>query len=87
MMDEDLDNDLRVTIVATGIGGGEARAKAVPVLVRTGTDNDVVEDVMREDPDTPAVIRRRGRQAAVTALRQTGVEDLDIPAFLRRQAD
>ena len=88
VIDENLDNNLRVTIVATGIGGGEVRAKAAPVsLVRAGTYDDVVEDVMREDSDTPAVIRRRGRQAAVTALRQTGVEDLDIPAFLRRQAD
>jgi cell division protein FtsZ len=88
VIDEELDNDLRVTIVATGIGGGESRAEVVPVrVVRTGADDDVVEDVMSEDPDTPAVIRRRGRQAAVTALRRTGVEDMDIPAFLRRQAD
>jgi cell division protein FtsZ len=55
-------------------------------VVRTGTD-DAVADVMSEDAETPAVVRRRGREAAVNALKQTGVEDLDIPAFLRRQAD
>jgi len=35
----------------------------------------------------PAVIRRRGRQGTLDALKRDGVEDLDIPAFLRRQAD
>jgi cell division protein FtsZ len=87
VIDEDLNNDFRVTIVATGIGGSENAVKAVPMsVVRTGTD-DAVADVIGEDSETPAVVRRRGREAAVNALKQTGVEDLDIPAFLRRQAD
>jgi cell division protein FtsZ len=87
VIDEDLNNDFRVTIVATGIGENGNVAKAVPMsVVRTGTD-DAVADVMSEDAETPAVVRRRGREAAVNALKQTGVEDLDIPAFLRRQAD
>jgi cell division protein FtsZ len=87
VIDEDLNNDFRVTIVATGIGENGNVAKAVPMsVVRTGTD-DAVADVMGEDAATPAVVRRRGREAAVNALKQTGVEDLDIPAFLRRQAD
>ena len=33
VIDEELDNDLRVTIVATGIGGGESRTEVVPVSV------------------------------------------------------
>jgi hypothetical protein len=54
---------------------------------RTGTD-DAVAEVIREDDDkTPAVVRRRGRQVVVEALKKDGVEDLDIPAFLRRSAD
>ena len=34
----------------------------------------------------PAVMRRR-RDSTVEALKQSGVELLDIPAFLRKQAD
>jgi cell division protein FtsZ len=36
--------------------------------------------------DTPAVIRRRNRDT-VEAMKQSGIEMLDIPAFLRKQAD
>jgi cell division protein FtsZ len=36
----------------------------------------------------PAVMRsKRNRDATVEAMRQSGVEILDIPAFLRKQAD
>ena len=37
--------------------------------------------------DQPAVIRRRNRDATVEAMRQSGMDRLDIPAFLRKQAD
>jgi len=30
---------------------------------------------------------KRNRDATVEAMRQSGVETLDIPAFLRKQAD
>jgi cell division protein FtsZ len=88
VIDEDLDEDFRVTIVATGIGGNSNEVKAMPRVVRrTGTD-DAVAEVIREDDDkTPAVVRRRGRQVVIEALKKDGVEDLDIPAFLRRSAD
>ncbi|MDH5534242.1 MAG: cell division protein FtsZ [Betaproteobacteria bacterium] len=87
--DENLEDNLRVTIVATGLGKPEARHQAKPLTVvatKTGTDNtplDVDYDVL----DQPAVIRRRNRDATIEAMRQSGVETLDIPAFLRKQAD
>ena len=37
--------------------------------------------------EAPAVMRRRSRDAAVEAMKQSGVDMLDIPAFLRKQAD
>jgi cell division protein FtsZ len=40
-----------------------------------------------DESDAPAVIRRRDRKAQVDALKSTGLDDLDIPAFLRRQVD
>jgi cell division protein FtsZ len=88
VIDEDLDEEFRVTIVATGIGGNSNEVKAMPRVVRrTGTDDAVAEVIREDDEKTPAVVRRRGRQVVVEALKKDGVEDLDIPAFLRRSAD
>jgi cell division protein FtsZ len=36
--------------------------------------------------DTPAVIRR-GRRETVVAMEKAGMDTLDIPSFLRKQAD
>jgi cell division protein FtsZ len=35
----------------------------------------------------PAVFRNNRREAQVEAMKQSGMELLDIPAFLRKQAD
>jgi cell division protein FtsZ len=56
------------------------------VAQKTGTDN-MAMDIDYAALDQPAVIRRRNRDATVEAMRQSGVETLDIPAFLRKQAD
>ena len=56
------------------------------MTVRTGTDEAPVT-VNYGDLDAPAVMRRRSRDAAVQAMQQSGVDTLDIPAFLRKQAD
>ena len=38
--------------------------------------------------EMPAVMRsKRNRDATIEAMRQSGVEMLEIPAFLRKQAD
>jgi cell division protein FtsZ len=89
--DETLEDQLRVTIVATGLGKPAARqqAKSQPLTVvsqKTGTDNHSLA-VDYTALEQPAVIRRRNRDATVEAMRQSGVEMLDIPAFLRKQAD
>ncbi len=87
--DPSLGDDLRVTIIATGLGGAANRQQAKPFAVvaqKTGTDNQPV-DVNYDELEQPAVIRRRNRDATIEAMRQSGVEMLDIPAFLRKQAD
>ena len=87
--DESLEDNLRVTIVATGLGKPIARQQSRPMAVvpqRTGTDNMPIE-VDYDALDQPAVIRRRNRDATIAAMQQQGVEMLDIPAFLRKQAD
>ncbi len=87
--DENLEDNLRVTIVATGLGKPVTRHQAKPLSVvatKTGTDNTPLE-VDYDALEQPAVIRRRNRDATIEAMRQSGVEMLDIPAFLRKQAD
>ncbi len=87
--DETLGDGLRVTIVATGLGKPLVRQVAKPLVVvaqKTGTDNMTME-VDYGALEQPAVIRRRNRDATIEAMRQSGVDMLDIPAFLRKQAD
>jgi cell division protein FtsZ len=88
--EDQLEDDVRVTIVATGLGKGAIRQqpKALTVVSsKTGTDNQPME-VDYGALEMPAVMRsKRNRDATIEAMRQSGVEMLDIPAFLRKQAD
>ena len=115
--DESLGDQLRVTVIATGLSGSR-RAQApitmvhsvknTQVVARTGTDNIPVltqalgagagmavgnapshpEQDFR-GMNTPSVWRSGRAQAAakVDALASNGMDEIDIPAFLRRQAD
>ncbi|MEK9951508.1 MAG: cell division protein FtsZ [Curvibacter sp.] len=115
--DDDLGDQIRVTVVATGLSRQGMRRTAPPLQVlRTGTDNvpfqvptlnnavapgalpgapapAVVPGVPQPDYNamaTPSVWRTRDRtQAAakVDALSSGGMDDFEIPAFLRKQAD
>ena len=51
-----------------------------------GTDGPMAPNVNYEELDQPAVMRRN-RTQTVEAMRNSGVDTLDIPAFLRKQAD
>jgi len=87
--DDALGDQLRVTIIATGLGRPMVRQQKplTVVTAKTGTDNQPVE-VDYGALEMPAVMRsKRNRDATVEAMRQSGVEMLDIPAFLRKQAD
>ena len=91
--DPAMEDNLRVTVVATGLGSAAAQRQQKPQLVmtqKTGTDNQPVTaagpGVNYEHLEMPAVMRNnRARQAE--ALAQSGVDKYDIPAFLRKQAD
>ncbi|HUN70438.1 MAG TPA: cell division protein FtsZ, partial [Burkholderiales bacterium] len=101
--DDALGEDLRVTVVATGLGQPLGVRQQKPQLVvshassqKTGTDNQPAFSNTAMNgaaPDygamaeTPAVFRKRDRAAQVEALANSGVEKYDIPAFLRKQAD
>jgi cell division protein FtsZ len=91
--DDGLTDNLRVTVVATGLGAPLMARQGKPQLVvsqKTGTDDQPLGapgavDYQQLD-SVPAVIRRN-RASTVEALQQSGVDKYDIPAFLRKQAD
>jgi len=97
--DDALGEDLRVTVVATGLGqpiGARQQRPQLVVSQKTGTDNQslmATPGMPGSAPDynamseTPAVFRKRDRAAQVEALTNSGVDKYDIPAFLRKQAD
>jgi cell division protein FtsZ len=87
VIDEAIGDALRVTIVATGLGGQAAQRNQpmMQMVQRTGTD-DASAAVNYEELDQPTALRRR-RDVTVEAMRHSGVDMLDIPAFLRKQAD
>ena len=93
VMDESIGDKLRVTMVATGLNGSIAKREQKPELrvmtnVRTGTDNmPAYTEVGAVADDAPSVFSSNSRRAQVNAMKQNGVEEYDIPAFLRKQAD
>ena len=107
--DDSLGDQLRVTVIATGLSS--ARRAAAPLTVvqsqpqtvlRTGTDNlpvlsspigataaPVMGATDYAGMATPSVWRTGRTQAAakVEALSSNGMDEIEIPAFLRKQAD
>jgi cell division protein FtsZ len=88
--EESMTDRLRVTVVATGIGRTQRKPQLVPQPFKaTGTSDAQPAEPSYSDLDKPAVWRntRGSASAQVAALEEKGVDRLDIPAFLRRQAD
>jgi cell division protein FtsZ len=97
--DELMGDELRVTVVATGLGQVAAvkrqtfeviNTPVVQAVAATGT-NDAVAFSPAPAVDygaleVPSVVRR-GRSVTAEALANSGVDRYDIPAFLRKQAD
>src|SRR5699024_10930553 len=83
--DPAMGDELRVTGVATGLG-----------YPQTGSESSVVRHLHRdsngqprdEELDKPTVLRRQQpRRAAQSEFEDMDMDYLDVPAFLRNQAD
>lgn len=86
VLDDDVGEELRVTVVATGLGQADWRKeeKEVRVVTPAAANGDV--DYKRLD--LPTVMRKQpGRGKPGGKSVESHPEYLDIPAFLRRQAD
>jgi len=97
VIDDAMEDRLRVTMIATGLGGAQAavkREQRAPsmtlveqpqVVARTGTDGVgvTVDNIDYQNFDAPAVIRKRERGGSAPP----SIDTTEIPAFLRKQAD
>lgn len=102
-IDPDMGNEIRVTVVATGLGREEltagidaSRKSASEAAKEKKPEPPVLNQPVGERPedygqyDSPAISRTRVRPQTVTgnaAEKKEDMDYLDIPAFLRRQAD
>jgi cell division protein FtsZ len=85
VLDDSMEENLRVTMVATGLGNPVARHQPKPMqIIRTGTDD--VGMAVGSAEELPSVMTSR-RSRTIQAMSDSGIDTLDIPAFLRRQAD
>jgi cell division protein FtsZ len=89
VIDPEMSEELRVTVVATGLGGEiiETPLKVVeskPIISTANPDYRAL--------DRPTIMRTNPQSALATdaipaSPQDKDMEYLDIPAFLRRQAD
>jgi len=85
VIDPELEGELRVTVVATGLAATKAEAESVPApRLVTRTASGEVDYAALE---RPAVARKRAAAGGGSTESEGDMEYLDIPAFLRRQAD
>jgi cell division protein FtsZ len=101
--DETMGDDIRVTVVATGLGRTRKTVQLVQAqALRTGTHDESMMGGMShghhghhghhggsslDGLKAPAVWRNKSASETVRALEKNGMETYDIPAFLRKQAD
>ena len=100
VFDESMEDALRVTVVATGLGGMAASARKPEMAViqglRNGTDGRSMP--VYEPSNLDSVMGTRRTNPQIDAMAGAGIEksdtpavlrnrDYDIPAFLKRQSD
>jgi cell division protein FtsZ len=88
VIDPEMTDELRVTVVATGLGNAQAvKVASAPEVVAAQIE------IVKKPPvdinyDEPTIIRNRAmNEAKQVANSDVNMEYLDVPAFLRRQAD
>jgi cell division protein FtsZ len=80
VVDPEMGDKIRVTVIATGFGQGTA-IREVPPLANesTGTDGRKLS--------VPAYVRAKGNRKDSSMSYQLDDDELDVPTFLRKQAD
>ncbi len=84
VIDPEMGDEMRVTVVATGLGQGVGHGRERQQVLRRQTKGREPNYI---ELQKPAVQRKQAVGDGVTGGSDTLEELLDIPAFLRRQAD
>jgi cell division protein FtsZ len=84
VVDEDMGDEIRITVIATGFNEAEKHKQVVKNFSRMGHK--------RDDLSMPAYLRHEKPIENVNVVKMGMVDDIDhmdleIPTFLRRQAD
>jgi cell division protein FtsZ len=95
VVDDSLGEEIRVTVIATGIGTDSETTlaeKHADISARGKIRDITPADIKNaEDYDVPTFIRQKKAVADSAVSRHRGIvidnNDLDIPTFLRRKAD
>jgi len=93
VFDEAIGDGLRVTMVATGLNSAERRQQQKPEMrvvtemKRDGTTNQPIYVGNSYLADDEPEVFSGNRRQQVDAMMKDGIEEFDIPAFLRKQAD
>ncbi len=83
VIDPELEGELRVTVVATGLGQGIDRIEKPKMVIERKHSGEIDYEKL----DRPTVIRNKVAGEDCAAETGGNMDYLDIPAFLRRQAD
>ena len=87
VIDPDMTEELRVTVVATGLGAEQAAQVDLPTEIEA-PQMEIVKKPVDIDYDKPTVLRKEeAEHQKQVANGDINMDYLDIPAFLRRQAD
>ncbi len=90
-IDDSLGDEIRVTVIATGIGGGPAQKQPLRGVVRDITSADLKAAVNLEEPTYIRQQSAVGESSGATYRGYKGLiidnDDLDVPTFLRQKAD
>ncbi|MFH2013063.1 MAG: cell division protein FtsZ [Pseudomonadota bacterium] len=83
VINDDMNEEIRVTVIATGFNSGEENVKDEPIEVSSLAKS--FRSIRKEDHDVPAYIRKQYADGEVIRLDKILPEDdeYDIPAFLR----
>jgi cell division protein FtsZ len=85
VIDPEMSQEVRVTVVATGLGQGAVAREETPMRVVAAPPRQ--RETNYRDFDTPSVQRKQALSDDALADDEALQEMLDVPAFLRRQAN
>ncbi len=87
-LDPDANGEMRVTVVATGLNRKQEKTVESPKQALEVVSNSITTQVDYTELDTPTSVRKaRAVEAVPGPLDQADLDELEIPAFLRIQAD